>query len=103
MEHDSKMNANETVLRIRTVDGEEHLFAMAGTTSNGTDYTVGTRLEKLLNQTNIALEVDGRLLILPMEQIRSIDISPLHSQLPEAVVPKVLVIHSSLTIYSLRV
>lgn len=98
MVHDSKMSANETVLRIRTVDGEEHLFAMAGAASNGTDYTMGTRLEKLLNQRNIALEVDGRLLILPMQQIRSIEISPLHSKLPEAVVPKVVAIHSSVTI-----
>lgn len=65
------MNSQKTTLRIRTIDSEVHEFAMPASEDNGLDYTIGSRLEKLLNQRSIALAVEDRLLIIPMEQIRS--------------------------------
>jgi len=91
------MNSQDTTLRIRTVDGEVHEFTMPSSAGSGLDYTIGSRLEKLLNQRSIALEVEDRLLIIPMEQIRSIEVFPLAGKLPEAVVPSVKTIRSPLT------
>lgn len=78
-----------TTIRVILIDGTEHRFAMEKSTEKGPDYSVGSKLLKLLSLSSLAFAVDGELLIIPMQQVKSLHITPIEGKLPETVVANV--------------
>jgi hypothetical protein len=74
-------------VKLTLIDGSEQTYELQP--RPGTEFNVGTRIDKLLHQTNIALALDDRLVIIPTHQIRSIEVSPLLTKLPDHVVANV--------------
>tara|TARA_R110002072_G_scaffold302996_1_gene490889 strand:+ start:15697 stop:16017 length:321 start_codon:yes stop_codon:yes gene_type:complete len=81
--------SNSTTIHIESIDGTKHAFSMPAPQEGAVEYTVGSRIERFLNQQSVALSVDGELLVIPMHQIKSLRIGPIRSKLPESVVATV--------------
>ena len=76
-------------IRVEMLDGSEQSFLMNYGSEDGPDYSLGSKLQKLLNLSNLAFHVDDELLIIPMQQVKSIHVSPIQTKLPEGVVAHV--------------
>ncbi|WP_013627297.1 hypothetical protein [Rubinisphaera brasiliensis] len=81
--------SHETTIRVVLTDGTEHRFSMETPVDNGPDYSVGSKLQRLLSMSSLAFAVDDELLIIPMQQVKSLHITPIEGKLPETVVANV--------------
>lgn len=55
----------------------------------GEQANLGTRLHKMLTSDPIILELADKLLVIPVHNIQSIEISPVPSKLPEGIIHEV--------------
>ena len=67
---------------IRFTDGTSLKFKFAGDeVQDVTD--AATRIQNILDARTLALELDGQLMIIPMSNIRAIEVVPSFEKLPE--------------------
>lgn len=79
----------QVTIRVVMLDGSENSFLMKHTSQDSPHYSLGSKLQKLLNLSSLAFSVDDELLIIPMQQVKSIHVSPIQTKLPEGVVAHV--------------
>ena len=74
---------DEVFAIIRTTSGAKlkFRFPMAAEPE-----TVGARLEKALNASSLAIEIEGALMIFPVANIQSVQITPAPEHLPSTVI-----------------
>ena len=73
-------------LTIHYTNGkQQHYQFSAPEGTVGEQATLGTRLHKMLTADPIILELADKLVVIPVHNIQSIEISPIPSKLPEGV------------------
>jgi hypothetical protein len=76
--------ANERYLTIHFTDGSK----LSVTFPKQTDmlYKIVSRVEKALDADKLAIEIGGELFVIPMNNIKYMQVSPAPDKLPESVV-----------------
>ena len=66
---------------INYMDGKSLRFTFQSREEDSAS-TIGSAIEKLTNLNNLTFELEGRLTVIPMNNVRSIEFSPLAGKLP---------------------
>ena len=73
-------------LTIHYTNGKQQHFQFSAPEGTvGDQATLGTSMHKMLTADPIILEVAGKLVVIPLHNIQSIEISPVPPKLPEGV------------------
>lgn len=75
---------SETHLTITFTDGTIHTYVV--TEPQGEESQMVSRLRHIMESHTLMLEVDNRLLVLPMQNIRSIEVNPTLPKLPDTAI-----------------
>ena len=67
--------------KITFMDGESWDFTFEAVKDEG-DPTLGGLADSLNQMSNLVLELDGRLTVIPFANVRSVDLSPAPAKLP---------------------
>jgi hypothetical protein len=70
---------------VNFMDGEQMTFSFAAV-KDDEDPTLGKVVESLTVMNNLVFEVDGRLTIIPLANVRSVELSPAPSGLPDSII-----------------
>lgn len=70
---------------VKFMDGESMTFSFAAARDDE-DPTMGKVIESLTIMNNLVFEVDGRLTMIPLSNVRSVELSPAPSTLPGTVI-----------------
>ncbi len=65
---------------VRLIDGSVHRFQFPP--DGGDDVTLASRIEKAIQAHDLALEISGRLLVIPQHSILTIELTPAPAKLP---------------------
>ena len=65
---------------------QQHFQFIAPEGTVGEQATLGTRLHKMLTADPIIIELADKLVVIPVHNIQSIEISPIPTKLPEGVI-----------------
>ena len=74
-------------LIIRYTDGTEQIFTFPNQEAD--PFTLGERVQEMLNARHLLLEVEGRLVVIPYQNVKAIEISPPPEKLPPNVIRNV--------------
>ena len=74
-------------LIIRYTDGTEQLFTFPNQAAD--PFTLGERVQEVLSGRHLLLEVEGRLVVIPYENVKTMEISPPPEKLPPSVIRNV--------------
>jgi hypothetical protein len=66
---------------VRLLDGSSHRFQFPAE-KDGDDLTLATRIERAFQAQDLALELGGRLLVIPKHSILTVELSPAPAKLP---------------------
>ncbi len=69
----------KAVLTVRYVDGSEEKFEFS---RRADDLSSAGRIQEALSANQILLELEDRVLIIPFQNVRAVEISPAPSKLP---------------------
>ncbi len=75
---------------VTFTDGTVQTFQL--TESQGDEVQMASRIRHLMESNFLALETDQKLLLLPMQNIRAIEVSPSPAKLPDTVLRHVVII-----------
>jgi hypothetical protein len=70
---------------VNFMDGEQMTFSFAAV-KDDEDPTLGKVVESLTVMNNLVFEVDGRLTIIPLANVRSVELSPAPRGLPDSII-----------------
>ena len=76
-------------LTIHYTNGKQQHFEFMPEVRVGEQANLGTRLHKMLTSDPIILELSDKLLVIPIHNIQSIEISPIPPKLPEGIIHEV--------------
>ena len=74
-------------LIIRYTDGTEQIFTFPNQAAD--PFTLAERVQETLNARHLLLEVEGRLVVIPYENVKALEISPPPEKLPPNVIRSV--------------
>ena len=80
-------------LIIRYMDGTEQLYIFPPQESD--PFTAGERIQEMLSARHLMLEVEGKLVIIPFQSVKTIEVSPPPDKLPAGVIRNVEFRHQS--------
>jgi hypothetical protein len=75
----------ERYCQITFMDGEQKRFLFEAARPDG-DPTMGMAIDELLKQENLIFQLDERMVIIPMCNVKSIDIYPAPEGLPKRII-----------------
>ena len=74
------MSDNMRVMTVRYTNGTAHKFAFPAVSED--KFNVAARIQELLNQKQLLLELGGRLIIIPFENVQMIELNPAPDKIP---------------------
>lgn len=74
-------------LIVRYMDGTEQLYLFPG--QDADPFTMAERIQEVLKARHLLLEVEGRLVIIPFQNVKAIEVSPPPEKLPPNVIRNV--------------
>ncbi|MEL7034836.1 MAG: hypothetical protein AAFO04_04360 [Cyanobacteria bacterium J06592_8] len=74
-------------LTVRYVNGESHCFEFE--TPQEEKALLASHIQRVLNSKELMLEVGDRLLVIPMQNVQTIELSPIPLKLPDIVIRNV--------------
>ena len=69
---------------ISFTDGKQ--MKIAWTKPEGSSLNAGAVIEKILSNENLAVELEGRLVLIPLHNVRTIEVRPAPDRLPQTVI-----------------
>ena len=76
--------ASKKFLTIYFIDGSEMLVSFPE--QDGSPFLLAQRIQQAIEADQLAIEIDGKLTVIPMNNIKYLQASPLPEDLPETVV-----------------
>lgn len=74
----------ERTLIIRFMDGTEQMYVFPAQSAESA--TVGDRIQEMLSARHLLLEVEGRLVAIPFQGVKAVEVSPPPEKLPPGVI-----------------
>jgi len=74
---------NRGIMTIRYVNGTEQKFEYARFKDDSNISSAASRIQDMLKANHILLELEGGFLIIPLQNVLSIEVSPLPVKLPQ--------------------
>ena len=75
---------DKVMLTIRYMNGEYHSFEFRSNQEE--KVMLASHIQRVLNAKELMLELEDRLLVIPMQNVQTIEISPLPAKLPDIVI-----------------
>jgi hypothetical protein len=74
---------NRGIMTIRYVNGTEQKFEYARFKDDSSSSSTASRIQDMLKTNQILLELEGRFLIIPLQNVLSIEVSPPPVKVPQ--------------------